>query len=239
MAASSNPLRRGSRGWGMFLHQNHGAGGGNGSIMVGMFVCLCLASKKPSERESFCSCTDLAVQLLTLFSTLLYVCWSQNHKFAERPPPRSANLCPDISLTYLFISPSTSRHGKEPRRRHIARHRRTPPPHAVPRRRCGQLCRRQRWDRGCNAWRSTSHIYLILHMCLRPLIFCCLQIFRRSCQAGQFFWGRSLTVSLILSKIFSLYQQLRGRVWLRHIRQGIPTRGAQWMDSRGSSRSST
>ena len=34
----------------MFLHQNHGAGGGNGSIMVGMFVCLCSASRKPSER---------------------------------------------------------------------------------------------------------------------------------------------------------------------------------------------
>ena len=49
MAASSNPFQRGSRGWGVFIHQNHGAGGGNGSIMVGMFVCLCLASKKPSE----------------------------------------------------------------------------------------------------------------------------------------------------------------------------------------------
>jgi hypothetical protein len=35
----------------VFIHQNHGAGGGNSSIMVGMFVCLCLASKKPSERE--------------------------------------------------------------------------------------------------------------------------------------------------------------------------------------------
>ena len=48
----------------MFLHQNHGAGGGNGSIMVGMFVCLCLASKKPSEREFFVPArTDLAVKL--------------------------------------------------------------------------------------------------------------------------------------------------------------------------------
>jgi hypothetical protein len=26
----------------MFLHQNHGAEGGNGSIMVGMFVFVCL-----------------------------------------------------------------------------------------------------------------------------------------------------------------------------------------------------
>ena len=37
----------------MFVHQNNAAGGGNGSIMVGMFVCLCLASQKPSEREFF------------------------------------------------------------------------------------------------------------------------------------------------------------------------------------------
>ena len=37
----------------MFLHQNHGAGGGNSSVMVGMFVCLYLARKKPSEQEVF------------------------------------------------------------------------------------------------------------------------------------------------------------------------------------------
>jgi hypothetical protein len=38
---------------------------GNGSIMVGMFVSLCLASKKPSEREFFVPIrTDLAVKLL-------------------------------------------------------------------------------------------------------------------------------------------------------------------------------
>jgi hypothetical protein len=37
-AATSNPLGRGSRGWGMFLHQNHAAGGANGSIMVVVFV---------------------------------------------------------------------------------------------------------------------------------------------------------------------------------------------------------
>jgi len=34
--------------------------------MVGMFVCLCFASKKPSEREFFVTArTDLAVKLLT------------------------------------------------------------------------------------------------------------------------------------------------------------------------------
>jgi hypothetical protein len=36
-------------------------------VMVGMFVCLCSASKKPSEREFFVPArTDLAVLLSTL-----------------------------------------------------------------------------------------------------------------------------------------------------------------------------
>jgi hypothetical protein len=64
MEALPNPLQRGSRGWDMFLHQNHGAGGGNGFIMVGMFVCLCLASQNPFEREFIVPpCTDLGVML--------------------------------------------------------------------------------------------------------------------------------------------------------------------------------
>jgi hypothetical protein len=47
----------------MFDHQNHAAGGGNGSIMVEMFVCLCLASQKSSEREFFVPArTDLGVK---------------------------------------------------------------------------------------------------------------------------------------------------------------------------------
>jgi hypothetical protein len=55
----------------MFIHQNHGAGGGNGSIMVGMFVCLCLASKKPSKREFFVPArTNVAVKLLNAVATL-------------------------------------------------------------------------------------------------------------------------------------------------------------------------
>jgi len=34
--------------------------------MVGMFVCMCLASQKPSERELFVPArTDLGVKLLT------------------------------------------------------------------------------------------------------------------------------------------------------------------------------
>jgi hypothetical protein len=49
----------------MLVHQNHGAGGENGSIMVGMSVCLCLVSKKPSKREFFVPAgTDLGVKLL-------------------------------------------------------------------------------------------------------------------------------------------------------------------------------
>ena len=48
------------------IHRNHTVGGANGSIMVGMFVCLCLTSKKPSEREFFVPArTDLGVKLLT------------------------------------------------------------------------------------------------------------------------------------------------------------------------------
>jgi hypothetical protein len=67
MAASFNPfVKRGSREWGMFVHQNHAAGGVNCSIMVGMVVCLCLASQKPSEREFFVPVrTDFGVNSLT------------------------------------------------------------------------------------------------------------------------------------------------------------------------------
>jgi hypothetical protein len=56
----------------MLIHQNHAAGEENGSIMVGMFVCLCLASKKPSEREFFVpDGTDLGVKLLTAYQLLM------------------------------------------------------------------------------------------------------------------------------------------------------------------------
>jgi hypothetical protein len=50
----------------MLVHQNHATGGENGSIMVVMFVSLCLASQKPSEREFFNPAgMDLGVKLLT------------------------------------------------------------------------------------------------------------------------------------------------------------------------------
>jgi hypothetical protein len=64
--ASSNPFRVCSRGWGMLVHQNNAAREENGSIMVGMFVSLCLASKKSSEREFFVPAkTHLGVKLLS------------------------------------------------------------------------------------------------------------------------------------------------------------------------------
>jgi hypothetical protein len=48
----------------MFVHQNHATGGGNNSIMVRMFVCLCLASQKTSEQKFFVPArTDLGVKL--------------------------------------------------------------------------------------------------------------------------------------------------------------------------------
>ena len=70
MAALSNPFQRSSQGWGMCVHQNHAAGGGHGSIMVGMFVCLCLARQKPSEQDLFVPArTDIGVKLLTAIGT--------------------------------------------------------------------------------------------------------------------------------------------------------------------------
>jgi hypothetical protein len=51
----------------MFIHQNHAAEEGNCSIMVGMFVCLCLASQKPSEREFYIPArTYLGVNMLNM-----------------------------------------------------------------------------------------------------------------------------------------------------------------------------
>jgi hypothetical protein len=41
--------------------------------MVGMFVCLCLTSKKPSEREFFIPAgTDLGVKLLRIIINVLF-----------------------------------------------------------------------------------------------------------------------------------------------------------------------
>jgi hypothetical protein len=52
MAASSNPLRRGSRGWGVFIYENHAARQENGTLWWGCLCDVCFA-KKSSEREFF------------------------------------------------------------------------------------------------------------------------------------------------------------------------------------------
>ena len=39
----------------MFVYENNAAGGENGSIIVGMFVCLCLASQNLFPAGVFCS----------------------------------------------------------------------------------------------------------------------------------------------------------------------------------------
>ena len=48
--------------------------GANGSIMVGMFVYMCLASKKPSKQEFFApTLSDLGDKLLTAYRVWLLV----------------------------------------------------------------------------------------------------------------------------------------------------------------------
>jgi hypothetical protein len=71
MAALPNPLR-------------HAAGGENGSIMVGMFVCLCLASQKPSERDLFVPARmDLDVKLLTGIRLWVHICAYLNFELCD------------------------------------------------------------------------------------------------------------------------------------------------------------
>jgi hypothetical protein len=59
------------------------------------------------------------------------------HCTPPQPPPSRSVIKTDIFLTYLFVSPLTCRCWSRRRaaRRHLACHRHTPPPHAVPRRR--------------------------------------------------------------------------------------------------------
>jgi len=65
MAASSNPFRRGSRGWGVFIHGNHAARWENGSSWWGCLCDECFTSKKSSELEFFVpGRTYLGVKLL-------------------------------------------------------------------------------------------------------------------------------------------------------------------------------
>ncbi len=54
MMALADPFCRGSQGWGMFLHKNHAAWEGNGSIMEEMFVCcFVLTAKKPVVSQLY------------------------------------------------------------------------------------------------------------------------------------------------------------------------------------------
>jgi hypothetical protein len=65
-SATSNPLQRGSRGWGVFIYGNHAARRENGTSRWGCLCDVCFASKKSSEREFFVPAgTHLAVKLLT------------------------------------------------------------------------------------------------------------------------------------------------------------------------------
>jgi hypothetical protein len=53
MATLSDPLRRGSRGCGMSVHQNHATRWENSSSWWGCVCDVCFASKKSFERELF------------------------------------------------------------------------------------------------------------------------------------------------------------------------------------------
>jgi hypothetical protein len=71
--ASSNPFRIGSRGVMYARPSKPCRWRGNGSIMVGMFVSLCLASQKLSKREFFVPAgTDLGVKLLRVIINELF-----------------------------------------------------------------------------------------------------------------------------------------------------------------------
>ncbi len=52
-SATSNPLRRGFRGWGVFIYGNHAARWENGTSWWGSLCDVCFASKKSSKREFF------------------------------------------------------------------------------------------------------------------------------------------------------------------------------------------
>ena len=75
----------------MLGQQNHAAGGANGSIMMGMCVCLCLASKKPYKRDFFVPArTDLAVKLLT---------WRNRIGYPAQPGLIRLSVCLSVCLS--------------------------------------------------------------------------------------------------------------------------------------------
>jgi len=65
MEASSNPFRRCSRGWGVFLYGNHAARWENSTSWWGCLCDVCFASKKSSKWDFFIPArTHLGVKLL-------------------------------------------------------------------------------------------------------------------------------------------------------------------------------
>ena len=71
-SATSNPLRRGSRGWGVFIYGNHAARRENGTSWWGCLCDVCFASKKSSEREFFVPAgTHLAVKLFNSLTAIV------------------------------------------------------------------------------------------------------------------------------------------------------------------------
>jgi len=71
-SATSNPLRRGFRGWGVFIYGNHAARRENGTSWWGCLCDVCFASKKSSEREFFVPAgTHLAVKLFNSLTAIV------------------------------------------------------------------------------------------------------------------------------------------------------------------------
>jgi len=96
MAASPNPLRRSSRGWGVFMLGNHAARQKNGSSWWRCLCDVCFASKKSSKRKLFVPTRmHLGVKLLLLT-------W-RNRRL---PSPSQIN-----SSVCLSVRPSVCRYG--------------------------------------------------------------------------------------------------------------------------------
>jgi len=112
MTALSNPFRRGFWGWCTLVHQNHAAGGENGSNMVGMCLSLSLASQKPSEQKFFVPAgTYLGVKLLHPHSP------TEASLLTSRRHPATNALCVEkhrrasegrLFLHCIFLSSTTS-----------------------------------------------------------------------------------------------------------------------------------
>jgi hypothetical protein len=91
----------------MLDQQNHATGDANSSIVAGMFVCFCLASKKPSQQEFFIPAgTDLGDKLLK-YAKLLQCMVTSNFSLVNQPrqliPKRLVPLL--LLLTLLLLLP--------------------------------------------------------------------------------------------------------------------------------------